>query len=244
MGLLRRRLVRPSTTTNTGGRGRGGGRSGRDRNHNHNHQPPKKLPLLVRFLLILVVYGVWALYAVHKRPQLKAQLHHRFRQVWQGKTSVWDLVAFHNGPSSTTINKNQNKQHSPVPSTKEQEPPAPRLQIPCGFILAADDDGSMDWPDETVTVYPVTTCLDTSNTLDGITRLKQRVVTTQYPDQLQPLLEVVSMEALQFIPKQSLLLRLGSREATILDIPVQANQLDFTVFFKDIILFFSFLSNE
>ena len=211
MGLLRRRLVRPSTTTNTGG-GRGGGRTP-TRNHKPN-KPPKKLPRLVRLLLILVVYGVWALYAVHTRPQLKAQLHHRFRQVWQGKTAVWDLVAFHHGPSTTT-----NPPNHPHPP-QDQEPPAPRLRIPCGFILASDDDGSMDWPDDTVNVYPVTTCLDTSNTLDGITRLKQRVVTQQYPDQLSPLVKVVSMEALQFIPTRSLVLRLGSRAATILDVPV------------------------
>ena len=215
MGLLRRRLVRPSTATNTGG-GRGRGRTP---SRHHNHNKPKKLPLLVRFLLILVVYGVWALYAVHKRPQLKAQLQHRLGQVWQGDTSVWDLVSFHSWPSSSTQNQNtQNKKHSPVPS--KQAPPAPRLRIPCGFILAADDDGSQDWPDETSTTFPITTCLDTSNTLDGITRLKQRVVTTQYPQQLQPLIEVVSMEALQFIPKRALLLRLGSHAATILDVPV------------------------
>lgn len=157
--------------------------------------------------------------AVHTRPQLKAQLHHRFRQVWQGDTSVWDLLSFRSWPSSSTQNQNkQNKKHSRVPS--KQAPPAPRLRIPGGFILAADDDGSRDWPDDTVQVYPVTTCLDTLNTLDGITRLKHRVVTQQYPDQLSPLLEVVSMEALQFIPKRSLLLRLGSRAATILDVPV------------------------
>jgi len=216
MGILRKRLQRRAMAAS--------GNTAGGNNGTNNGNPKSRVDTLTKLAFILSMYAVWAAYTVSSKPHLKTQLKERFQLLLKDK-NLYEFVFSPKSKKDKVEEKEATNNNESEKSSDDGNPKKPQLlRIPCGLILAGNDEDEVEG-------LPVSTCIEiTSTTTKGggngdagngsgmISLLNDRIF-QRYP-QLQNYKKMdINMEnifdPLITIPEGTFLLRMGSVEATI-----------------------------